>query len=355
MLKLTTPGTSGALDPKGRQEGSWDGGQLRGTRRPGTQSVPHDLAIHTHPHTRPIEPYADSPQRAHKYAATHWALRTHPPFARSSSFSAARRDPRKRIVRRGGRLAPLTAAAERASNEPQGLESHSPPKPSMTNQPSLQSSGLPGAHCAHPPGAGAGEQTPQHREPRGARGKLRDNWVRRSLFPTSASARPGLGALAQPAPHPLGRALLAAPAAQSRAGDQLHAPWPPSSGSAAAAARCWSRSSSNSSASGRSTPRPGRPMAGPGLRPPRPVHPVPLPPPRFNPPSPCRGSAAAAAARPGSTAAFQAGSVTLGGWAGSGWARAPSRCRLRPVLLSLLPPLPPPSRPWSTPPSPGSW
>lgn len=36
MLKPTTPEASGTLDPEGGQEGSWDGGQHRGTRR-GTQ------------------------------------------------------------------------------------------------------------------------------------------------------------------------------------------------------------------------------------------------------------------------------------------------------------------------------
>lgn len=90
---------------------------------------------------------------------------------------------------------------------------------------------------------------------------------------------------------------MATPAAQSRARDRPHAPWPLRSGSVAAE-RCWSRSnSSNSSASGRSAPGSGRPIAGPGLRPPRPAHPVPPPPPPplLSLPSLCHGAGAAAA------------------------------------------------------------
>lgn len=45
MLKPTTPEASGTLDPEGGgQEGSWDGGQHRGTRR-GTQLMGHDIGI----------------------------------------------------------------------------------------------------------------------------------------------------------------------------------------------------------------------------------------------------------------------------------------------------------------------
>lgn len=129
-----------------------------------------------------------------------------------------------------------------------------------------------------------------------------------------------------------------------RAGrEEPYAPWPPGSGSAAE--RCWSCNSSSSnshSASGRSAPSSGRPMAGPGLRPPCPA--IPAPPPLLSPPSACRGAGAAAvfaatttaAARPGSPAAFQAGSVTLGGGAGSGWARGPGPGR--PPPARALPP-----------------
>lgn len=50
-LKLTTTRASDTPDPEGGQARSWDGGQLRGTTRPGTQTVSLDLAISPHSDT----------------------------------------------------------------------------------------------------------------------------------------------------------------------------------------------------------------------------------------------------------------------------------------------------------------
>lgn len=283
------------------------------------------------------DPHRHSPQGAPRTRRDTRTRRCgHIPLARSPSFSATRRGRRKRIVSRGSLLALLIAAAERACQINPNGENHTSPRETISDQPSK----VPGPHGAHPPRTGAGGQSPLHKRAArvGVEGKLTETWVPRSISCTGAPLPgPGSGTPAQPARRPPGIALLAAPAAQSRAGHRPHAPWPPCSGSAAAAARCWSCSSSSSSASGRSAPRSGRPMAGPGLRPPRPAHPV--QPPRLSPPSPCRGAgaaaapaaAAAAAARPGSSAAFQAGFVTLGGGAGSGWARGPGPGLLPPA------------------------
>lgn len=133
MLKLTASGTSEAPDPKGRQESSWDGGQLRGTTRPGPRSVSHDLGIppiHTHSpthsaHTDLRRQPTESPQTRRNTCIGRCGA--HPPFACSPSFSAARRGSPETHCQAG--KSPGSAhrrRGARVSNEPQRLESHTP-------------------------------------------------------------------------------------------------------------------------------------------------------------------------------------------------------------------------------------
>lgn len=112
-------GASGTLDPDGGEQGSWDGRPLCGTARPARTAGVRQLRDPPCSPTRPTvrDPRRHTPQGAPQTRRDprRGAAGTGPSCSQPLWLGGGARGPRKRIVRRGGRPAPLTAATERVS------------------------------------------------------------------------------------------------------------------------------------------------------------------------------------------------------------------------------------------------